>query len=252
MLTFQEFLKILPNSLTSNEDINEFVSFILDKNYNIVPNTVLNVQEGIISGTLPRSSKSKESDWNKFYRGTNRVNLLRDNLGGSRYKLYQVVGIYFLTDFEDNYIGFINLSITNRIARIKESSSNLSGGFYKIMFPVLLSLGSFDNIVSDANISMNAYKSYERLNKNGLLSVSIVTKDGNIPISLENYLMDPINVIEVREKHKGYISEHFSEYTLRLNEMHPIHPVTGKLYLNKDDDNRFFCDTFYEYFEYSK
>jgi hypothetical protein len=241
MLTFKEFIEL------KKEDVYENISFIMDSNKVIC--------EGIISGIMPTSAKSKKHDWDKFYKNTDKVKLLYDNLGGSHYKLYVLIHTYFLTDNKDDYLGYIELKTTNNIARVQASSSELSGGFYKIMFPILLSLPNIDSIYSDNDLSTNAFSSYSRLKSDHLIiSVYSPSENKELALTLDNYKAHPNNVIKVSEKFKGSIKEHFNKHfnrqleTIQENKLLNIPIYTG---INKELDQQFFGDTFWEYIEHN-
>ena len=129
MKSFREFCNIS----SSKEDINESIKYYIDNKYNI---KLLN--EGVLSGISPTNSRSREQEYNKFYKNSN-LTLIKTNI--SNYNMFNVGNTYYLTDNERNYLGFIQLEPFNYKSgsyKILESSSKLTGGFYKIIFKILL------------------------------------------------------------------------------------------------------------------
>lgn len=239
------------------ERINEIVSNKLEK---IDGKYVLYqfLSEGNISGRMDIGVKSMQFDWDKFYKGTNNVKLIYKNLGGSHYKLYNIMSKYFLTDRNDEYLGYIELKdISLGKVQIKSSSSNLSGGFYKIMMPLLLSLPNIEEIYSDDYISENAFKAYERLNDGGIDIKVYSPVDGTyLDLSIDNYKLHKSNVISVSEKenHKGGNADRITKYAgrrakrIQENLIMGIPKYNGVNDISIDQD--LFCNTFWDYSEY--
>lgn len=195
-----------------------------------------NIVEGQISGRLGIGSitRSRKIEWDRDYRDTNKVTLVLSDIGEHKYRLYKAINTYYLTNASNEYQGYIQLkNIKGRVYQINESSSNLSGGFYKIMFPLLLSQ-NIDEILSDNDLSDNALKSYSNLLNTSLISIQIYkpSTQSYIEFNKDNFLENIQNVISITKKHKDYdIKEHFNKY-------------------NSLGDNRLFGQEFWQYLEY--
>jgi hypothetical protein len=245
------------NDFSGVERINEIVSNKLEKidgKYTLYQF----LSEGDISGRMDKGVKSMQSDWDRFYKGTDTTKLIYKNLGGSHYKLFNATSKYFLTDRDNEYLGYIELNnISSGKVQIKSSSSNLSGGFYKIMFPLLLSLPNIEEIYSDDYISENAFKAYKRLNDGGM-DIRIYSPIDNkyLALSIDNYKLHKSNVISVLEKenHKGGSADRIAKYADRRSKRIQENLLLGiPKYHGVNDrsmDQDTFCNTFWDYSEY--
>lgn len=203
------------------------------------------------SGDIGPDSFSKEQEWNKNIpniKNSPFIKLLKDRMGGSRYKLYlQGNDSYFLTNENDEYLGQIEATKNQNILSIESShaNSNKIKGFYSIIFPVFFAIG-ITQIYSHNNLSNKAINSYDRLTKvnNNLKLQTYNTKTQEYKDWDENSnqsVHDNINVIIcVTEKEPNGINEQFIGYYKRINNKGHL-----KMFHDKKDpalDNYLFGD----------
>jgi hypothetical protein len=185
------------------------------------------------------TSNSRKYDWNKFYKNTNKVKLIQDNLSSNHYKLYQVQGTFYLADKDDEYISSIGASMEKNIATINSSFTYSKGGFYNLMFTTILAKTNIKEILSDNSLSRKAAESYSNISKNNLLLVQI--KNGNIylPMDVDILFLNNTYRVSVKAKQDNLdeIFEHF--YNIRIQD-----EFLGKLFLegNKTLDHHLFCE----------
>lgn len=174
----------------------------------------------VSSGINDYSNHSREATWNLYYKDHNFKQLLKD-LGGEDHLRFYIVGksSYYLTDDKDEYKGNIETRLyKNDVIIIKSSNSKLKRGFYNIMFSCLFAIG-FKEILSDTDLSEQAISSYEKLNINGRLQITIYDSENDVylPFSKKVLLSNEKYRISVKEKNKGSIKEHFNEYYNRIS-----------------------------------
>jgi len=133
-----------------------------------------------ISGKHDNNSFSLKLDWDNHFK--EKAHLIIDKIP-KNYKIYSYMNYYFLTDKNNEYLGYIQLKDVSKIYNIKETfqikTSNSSGivkGFYNIMFTSILVRTNIKCILSDGNLSSNAVKSYERLNKESKLNILLLDR----------------------------------------------------------------------------
>lgn len=172
------------------------------------------------TGKLDNKQFSKEYDWNRFYKGTDKPILILDKIGSEHYKLYRVHSSFYLTDEDNNYKGQIELNIADNIGVIKSSNSQIAHGFYNIMFTSILGSGVVSELRSDTELSSNAIDAYIRLKTNPKLLVRILTSNDYIELNKQELLSNYNYRVSVVEKHgKGSIKEHYNNYLERISEI---------------------------------
>jgi len=175
------------------------------------------------------SSKSRKSEWDRFYKEKINIDksiiLIRDRLGSNKFSIYKVINVYFLVDDKFNYQGHIELSCTKqKICSVTDSNSLLKGGFYSLMFSVLLSRKGINEILSDKTLSTQAIKSYIKISKGfsaQIFDVKIkIGEDEYIQANKDNIKI-PGSVFSVRDRNKNSensILETFNEFDKRFEE----------------------------------
>lgn len=102
-----------------------------------------------------------------------------ENIGSKKYIVIQTGDYSFLlTNPDDEYLGNIDLSDpdNNGYASINGSESKIDGGFYNLMFRVILQDKEINAILSDSSLSTQAIKSYEKINKEGIFKIFVYDK----------------------------------------------------------------------------
>lgn len=210
---------------------------------------------GVLSGTNDYNSYSKEFDWDNFYKGTDKPNLLLKDIGSNHLRLYLVGKSHFYLTNEDNeYKGQIELVITNGIGTIKSSNSKIDRGFYNIVFTSIFATGLVKEILSDTSLSIQAVKSYEKLCVNGYLTIQIYNPSNKIyyPFSIDKFKDNIYNVVSIKEKQELSIKEHFNEYYKRINSVELLESGdivnfsfrSEFIKYSKALDNYLFCESF--------
>ena len=133
------------------------------------------------------SGFSRKSDWNEFHKEHKDTELVQADIGSMRYKMYRHFSTYYLTTDSDEYMGYI--SFENN--RIKNAKSEITKGFYTIMFTVLIHNKQMLEICSDTEMSSSAISGWLNLhNSQNRLNISVRTREGDIKATKENYLLD--------------------------------------------------------------
>jgi hypothetical protein len=87
--------------------------------------------------------------------------------------------MFYLTNATLDYLGFIEVRKTDKsdTFKIAYTNSNISGGFYKMMFDAIFGSG-VKELWSDVSLSSNALKSYQNMVKKGSFNIQVITRDG--------------------------------------------------------------------------
>ena len=118
------------------------------------------------------------------------------------YTVYLNDDIYFLTNSDLKYLGFIEVRKTDdpKVFRIAYTNSALSGGFYKLMFQVMFDSG-IKELYSDVSISSNAFKSYQNMFKKNYFNVQVITDEGEyLKFSRKNLTDKELNRVSIKQK----------------------------------------------------
>jgi hypothetical protein len=187
--------------------------------------------------------KSQKQEWKD--RDERFIKLLGDKLGKNKLKFYQYGNTFYLSTENDEYLGFIEGKIHDKIFYVKASSKDelfdaykpKDMNFYSTMFRLILDFLKVKEINSDSDLSKQAMKSYLKINNEVTkgLEVKVKINDEYLEISEENFLK-PGAVIAVSNKYPGAIDEYYNKInSMRLvgNELKP--GTYMELLENKDD-----------------
>lgn len=189
------------------------------------------------------STFDRTSEWGDFIKNSTFTKLIYDNLGTNRYKVYRYGSeLYYLTDENNNYLGHIELENN----RINSSFSKLKGGFYNIMFTIILT--QIQYIISDKSLSTQAIRSYEKLNQLPAKKYKMyVISNNNIsntkPFSKEELLSNSSNRVMITEKSQNYMLESIKDYYTRINKYDKLsgYPLSLTKYYNEKNE---ICDLY--------
>lgn len=159
---------------------------------------------------------NRSGEWNTFYKTSNFTKLIYEELGTNKYKFYKHGSeLYFLIDKNDNYIGHIEL----HDSKITSSFSLLNGGFYNIMFTLILT--QIPYILSDKELSSQAIRSYEKLNtlpsKKFKLYISDSGLKTKIPFDKNTLLSSTEYRVLITEKNLHSMRNSVEDYYTRIN-----------------------------------
>ena len=123
----------------------------------------------------------------------------KDKIPGNL-KLHKYGSMYFLTDEDLNYIGYIEIGEKHRKKVITGSHSsglpdNINRGFYQVMLPLVAHYEG-GTIYSDNSLSKSAIKSYTKLNKDRSFNLSL---DNGKDYSQSELLSNPVTRIRIDE-----------------------------------------------------
>jgi len=153
--------------------------------------------------------------------------LINDKVSKNKLKVYRNINNFFLVDSNNEYLGHIEFRKVNKVITITESNSDISRGFYAIMFNIMLSEDDIEEIISDSKLSTQAINSYIKLANsltNQILSIKVKNVDGTYTeVSKEN-IKTYGAVISVKETREGLIKEQWREFEKRYNT---IDEITG-------------------------
>ncbi len=203
------------------------------------------------TGIVDKSYLSFKHEWDKNYRNLPEGNiktLLLKDIGSEHCKIYRVGSTnHVLVSQSNEYLGYIELHKLYNTYRVGGSNSVLTRGFYNVMFTSLLSLGGYDEFISDTQLSNQAIVSYEKLAINGALSLKIIDSSGEYyTFSKDTLLSNPTNRISISSKngkHKKYIQEVFEDYYIKISDnTSSLH----RAFINREDglNNHLFCENF--------
>jgi hypothetical protein len=118
----------------------------------------------IIGDKQEYSSSSRKEDW-EMMKNTSSIKLIKKNINSAHMALYCTIseGTFFLSNEKMEYLGCLEVEITKNIAKISYSHSGIKAGFYSIMFLALLTFTDIEEILSDIQISQNAFSAYNKL-----------------------------------------------------------------------------------------
>jgi len=152
------------------------------------------------------TSKSLKTQWD-FYKGKDFAKEIEKSYTPKKYKIFQVGDkgniTYYLTNKYEEYLGGIELQSTNKKGRYKIniSASDIKGGFYFLMFTIILKNKEISEIISDKSLSKSAVKAYENLNNKSLhFIVQILTQDGYRDFDKDLLFDNPNNVVSIKSK----------------------------------------------------
>jgi hypothetical protein len=131
-----------------------------------------------ISGEHSSSSFSLQNDWVNHFK--EKATLLVDRLP-KNYKLYNFMDYYFLTNKNDEYLGYVHVKDVSNLYK-KDTyqivSSNSTGevkGFYNIIFTSIFLKTDIKHILSDIKLILSDIKLI-RLNKESKLTIQTFNK----------------------------------------------------------------------------
>ena len=160
------------------------------------------------------NAHSGKSDW-EFELDRDTKELVKDNIGSKRYKLYKVFSKYYLTSESDVYLGRIELTEPNKgVSVIETSHSNMRKGFYNIIFTSILGNTNIKEILSDTELSNQAIKSYSKLSRLNNIKINIWNmSQGKMDYSEESLLSDGSFRVSITESWN--LHEVFKRYNKR-------------------------------------
>lgn len=128
-------------------------------------------------GRRSHASLSREDEYNKIKKEQPIfLKIIHKKINLLGYNLISYSNCYYITDKDDNYLGYIEYKADHKKIYITSSSSNLKGGFYNIIFSAILLYTEIEMIISDGHLSSNAIKAYENLARQNSLKI-FLTKD---------------------------------------------------------------------------
>lgn len=120
---------------------------------------------------------NKRYEWEDFYKNHKNKTLIAQK---AEYVLYRVgSSTYYLVDADDGYLGYMELTKNNEYFAISNTHSSMKGGFYDIIFGLLIEHKHDIKILSDNKLSTNAMKSYVNLHNSAKFSIALYD-NGNI------------------------------------------------------------------------
>jgi hypothetical protein len=186
-----------------------------------------------MSGILDSKSYSLKKDFDK-YKNSKSFKLQADKIGSMNYSLYKSTidlnEIYFLTE-NDEYRGQITFMKDGNSLIIKTSHKEKSvKGFYNILFTIILNKNKSIEIVSDNNLSTQAFKSYMKLSKNKSFILKTKTMFGYEEFTKENIEDSMFNRVSLSLK--NFVLE---EYYNKINDILLFENHYKKMFQENDE-----------------
>ena len=186
-----------------------------------------------MSGILDSNSYSLKSEFNN-YKNSKSFELQTDKIGSMNYSLYKSTinlnEIYFLTE-DGEYRGQITFMKDGNSLIIKTSHKEKSvKGFYNILFTIILNKNKNIEILSDNNLSTQAFKSYMKLSKNKSFILRTKTLFGYDDFSKENIEDSDLNRVSLSLK--NFVLE---EYNNKINDKLLFENHYKKMFEEKDE-----------------
>lgn len=193
--------------------------------------------------TYGKVSKSYFNREDEFEQYKESYHLIKKNINSKGMMIFSQTKTsltYFLTDKNKKYLGFVEFQPyhSNSVVKISASNSQLSGGFYNIIFSAILTFTVIEEILSDTDLSDNAMKAYENLNKQPSINVRVFDGSEYSEFSESNFKLSSHNRVSIK-------SRNLKESFRNLEELIIESTFLKNLFENSSDeiDQRFIYGT---------
>lgn len=147
------------------------------------------ISEANASTSKDRNYYSEEEKFNKLLPSLKSVGKTN---GYIIYQHREDEDVWFFLAKDEKYSGYVVMDGEY----IFQTHSNITGGFYKMMFEFILT-NYKDRIYSDTNLSPDAIKAYEKLNQDNNFDVGVLEGNNIVDFSVDKLLENSKNVVSI-------------------------------------------------------